>query len=90
MFLYGIDHNLEILKFGIEGDGASRAQYEARLPFAYMVDQLFAVGLHLFACADAVERCGDVSHDAHVVFEYLLGLEDVRGAVQLADAHFLR
>ena len=55
MVLYGIDHNLEILKFGVGRDRASCAQDETRLPFADMVDQLFAIGLHLLGCADAAE-----------------------------------
>ena len=55
MVLYGIDHNLEILEFGVEWDRAACAQDETRLPFADMVDQLFAIGLHLFGRADAAE-----------------------------------
>ena len=55
MVLYGIDHNLEILEFGIERDRAPCAQDETCLAFADMVDQLFAIGLHLFGCADAAE-----------------------------------
>ena len=55
MVLYGIDHSLEILKFSIERDRASCAQDETRLPFADMVDQLFAVVLHLFGRAYAAE-----------------------------------
>jgi len=48
MVLNRIDHGLEVLKFGVEGDGASRAQDETRPAFADMVDQLLTVGGHLF------------------------------------------